>query len=149
MKKISEYYDSSTSMSDGEAQRIAVGLATFGRIANARSAASGFWTDTETGLPLMEAAGRFAPFVIGTKLALIHSEVSEALEGQRKGLKDDKLPQYDALAVELADSLVRTVEFMHHMGYDIGAIVLAKMQYNASRADHKPENRAQEGGKQF
>ena len=40
--------------------------------------------------------------IITQKLALVHSEISEALEGVRKDLKDDHLPQYDMFAVELA-----------------------------------------------
>lgn len=44
---------------------------------------------------------------IPTKYALVHSELSEALEGARKDLMDDKLPHRKMLEVELADTAIR------------------------------------------
>jgi NTP pyrophosphatase (non-canonical NTP hydrolase) len=110
---------------------------------------SGWWTDTETGLPLLEAAGRWAPHVIGGKIALIHSEASEALEGQRKNVPDDHLPHRSMLEVELADLMIRALDLAGAMDLDLGGAVAEKLLYNQSRADHKPENRALEGGKKF
>lgn len=89
------------------------------------------------------------PYVFPTQLCLIHSEISEAMEANRKGLKDDKLPQYDGAAVELADALIRICDLAGAMGYNLGEIVQAKMEYNRHRADHKPENRAKDGGKKY
>ena len=37
----------------------------------------------------------------------------------------------------------------YEMGYDIEAVTLEKLEYNKHREDHKRENRAKEGGKQF
>jgi NTP pyrophosphatase (non-canonical NTP hydrolase) len=59
-------------------------------------------------------------------LALIHSEVSEALEAFRK---DDR----DGFDEELADVLIRVVGFAHGMGIDLGAAVLAKVEKNRGR----------------
>lgn len=87
--------------------------------------------------------------VVPTKLALIHSEVSEALEGHRKGLKDDKLPEYDMVAVELADVLIRVFDLAGFLNIPLGTIIEAKERYNAQRADHKPENRKAVGGKRY
>lgn len=89
------------------------------------------------------------PLVVPTKLALIASEVSEALEGHRRGLKDDKLPQHDMVAVELVDVLIRVFDLAGFLGYDLGQIMADKEAYNAMRADHKPENRNKTGGKKY
>ena len=51
--------------------------------------------------------------------------------------------------VELADALIRIYHLGGAMGFDLGAAVQEKMAYNATRADHKPENRAKEGGKKI
>ncbi|AWY02846.1 hypothetical protein [Alteromonas phage JH01] len=54
-----------------------------------------------------------------TKLMLTVSEVSEAMEGDRKDLMDDKLPHRKMLEVELADALIRTVDLMGHNNANI------------------------------
>ena len=87
--------------------------------------------------------------LIGWKLALIHSEISEATEGFRKDLPDDKLPHRKMAEVELADAVIRIFDLAGAMDMDLGAALVEKMAFNATRADHKPENRAAEGGKKF
>ncbi|MBL4909023.1 MAG: hypothetical protein JKX78_03860 [Alteromonadaceae bacterium] len=91
----------------------------------------------------------FAPFVIPAKLALIHSEVSEALEGDRKDQMDDKLPHRKMVEVELADAVIRIFDLAGAMGMDLGGAMAEKLVFNDSRADHKPANRAKEGGKNY
>lgn len=80
-------------------------------------------------------------------LCLIHSEVSEAAEGYRKGLMDDKLPHRPMLEVELADVLVRVFELAGYQGLDLGGAFVEKIIYNSTREDHKLSNRALPGGK--
>lgn len=87
--------------------------------------------------------------VIPTKLCLIHSEISEAMEGDRKGLMDDHLPHRTMLEVELADAVIRIAELAGALGLDLGGAIAEKMAYNARRADHKPEARAAVGGKAY
>ena len=90
------------------------------------------------------------PYVTATKLMLAVSELAEAMEGARKGLKDDKLPDCEMLEVELADCVVRVFDLAGALGYNnFGGTLARKMQFNATRADHKVENRAAEGGKKF
>ena len=142
-----------------------------------------------------------------TAMALCVSELSEALEGARKGLMDDHLPQHPMLHVEIADTVIRVLDlagalrvplgmvddFCHeyvrefasnrysvpeqiftamstagkspktairrmlaaslaiaeYNGVNIWKIVAEKRAYNAKRADHKRENRALAGGKDF
>lgn len=89
------------------------------------------------------------PVEDGTRIALIHSEVSEALEGLRKNLMDDHLPNRKMVEVELADTIIRIFDFAGYKGYDLGGALVEKLLYNQTRADHKIENRNKEGGKAF
>lgn len=101
----------------------------------------GWWNDPATGEPLQRNKGEL--------LCLIHSEISEAMEGERKSLQDDKLPHRKMAEVELADALVRCGDYGGGFSYDIAAAMIEKIVFNNSRPDHKPENRAAAGGKAF
>lgn len=105
---------------------------------------SGWWHDPETGEPHELTPERFAQ-----KLCLIHSEISEAMEGHRKSLMDDKLPHREMVEVELADAVIRIFDLAGRAGYDVVGAMVEKLEYNANRADHKPENRAKTGGKAY
>lgn len=115
--------------------------------------AAGWWTDSEMiewGMNSpMTGEESILKYVIPTKLALVHSEVSEALEGYRKGLMDDKLPERPMIEVELADAIIRILDIAGALELDIGGALVEKFNYNQTRADHKPENRAAEGGKKI
>lgn len=100
-----------------------------------------WWRDPTTGEPVERNKGEL--------LALIHSEISECLEGVRKNLNDDHLPHRKMEEVELADALIRIFDYAGGFGLDVGGAFLDKMRYNALRADHKAENRIKEGGKGF
>lgn len=87
--------------------------------------------------------------IITQKLALIHSEISEALEGLREDLKDDHLPQYHMFVVELADALIRILDLAGAFNIPIGNIMVEKWDYNTKRVDHTREHRSGTNGKQF
>lgn len=91
---------------------------------------------------------------IGEMLCLIHSEVSEALEADRKGKHfkqlNLRLKNYDVLPEttfqvqfandvknsfedELADVIIRVLDLCAFKGIDIESHIKAKMRYNASR----------------
>jgi NTP pyrophosphatase (non-canonical NTP hydrolase) len=89
------------------------------------------------------------PMCFSQKLCLIHSEISEAMEGDRKLLNDDKLPHRAMREVELADALIRIFDLAGAYGMDIGGAVAEKMEFNAVRDDHKIENREKQGGKSY
>lgn len=104
---------------------------------------SGWWTNLKTGEDLTTKDN------IPEKLCLIHSEISEAMEGHRKTLMDDKLPHRPMIEVELADAVIRILDLAGAKGYDLGGAIVEKLQYNANREDHKPENRLKAGGKTY
>ena len=81
----------------------------------------------------------------GEAIALIHSELSEALEAHRKDLMDDKLPHRSGVEVELADCILRILDTAGALGLDIPGAFIAKNRFNQKRADHKPEARAAGG----
>jgi NTP pyrophosphatase (non-canonical NTP hydrolase) len=85
----------------------------------------------------------------GEQLMLIVSELSEAMEGERKGLQDDKLPHRPMAEVELADALIRIFDYAAGHGYDLGGAFAEKMAYNAVRHDHTDEARLAAGGKKW
>lgn len=85
----------------------------------------------------------------GEMIALIHSELSEALEGVRKDKMDDHLTTWKSEEIEMADAVIRIFDYCHGHGLHLGPAIMAKLFYNADRADHKPENRLKKGGKKF
>lgn len=100
-----------------------------------------WWIDIKTMLPIKRNVGEL--------LCLVHSEISEAMEGDRKNLMDDKLPHRKMLEVELADAVIRILDIAGGLGLDLGGAIAEKLEYNANRADHKIENRLGENGKKY
>lgn len=102
---------------------------------------AGWWHDLKTGEPLERNKGEM--------LALIHSEISECLEGERKNLMDTHLTHRKMAEVELADAVIRIADYCGKHGYDLASAILEKLDYNQNREDHKKENRAKDDGKKF
>lgn len=75
---------------------------------------------------------------IAQKLALIMSEVGEALEAMRKNRYG--IGQKDTFEDELADAVIRILDLCGEMKIDIDAQMAWKMAYNAQReAKHGKE----------
>ena len=105
--------------------------------------AAGWWNESD---PKTSKAN---PLHFSNKLCLVHSEISEAMEGDRKNLMDDKLPHRSMREVELADAVIRIFDLAGGYDMDLAGAIVEKLQYNSTRADHKPENRAALGGKSY
>lgn len=120
---------------------IATAINTFAADCHSASRKGGWYTDPDTGAEKVRN--------IPEMLCLIHSEISEAMEGYRKSLQDDKLPHRKMIEVELADAMIRIGDLAGYLGLDLGGAVVEKMAFNATREDHKLENRKAAGGKAF
>lgn len=92
---------------------------------------------------------------LGTAIALIHSELSEALEEERNGNPDvfictpqdeteclmygkESLCKYrsrkpEGVAVELADAVIRIADLCGHLEIDLEEVIEIKMAYNEGR----------------
>lgn len=82
---------------------------------------------------------------IPTKLALIHAEVSEALEDYRDGKIQttvDENGKPHGMAQELADVAIRLGDLTEMLGIDLEKEVINKMKYNSTRP-------LMHGGKKF
>lgn len=99
-----------------------------------------WWTFDDEGKPTRNK---------GEAIALMHSELSEALEGARKDKQDDHIPHLKNEVVELADCIIRILDYCAGFELPIEQALFEKLKYNASREDHKIENRMKEGGKKF
>jgi NTP pyrophosphatase (non-canonical NTP hydrolase) len=100
-----------------------------------------WWVDLHSGEPLKRNVGEL--------LCLVHSEISEAMEGHRKSLQDDKLPHRPMIEVELADAVIRILDIAAGLNLDLGGAYVEKMAFNAVREDHKHEARLADGGKKY
>lgn len=68
--------------------------------------AKGWWSNLKTGESILETRNR------GEVMMLVVSELSEASEGRRRGLMDDKLPHLPMYDVELADAAIRLFDLI-------------------------------------
>ncbi|MCO1599845.1 hypothetical protein [Desulfosporosinus nitroreducens] len=85
----------------------------------------GFWDEERT---------------FGEQIALMHSELSEALEEFRKGYSPNetykhctKVDKPEGIPIELADTVIRIFDTCGRYGIDLQAAIDLKMKYNEGR----------------
>lgn len=100
----------------------------------------GWWDERNHIMLISQSAspshGLFAENAVkGLSIALIHSELSEALENIRHGCPpDDKVPEFTGEEAELADVIIRIWDHSERFKLRVAEAIIAKMEYNRGRS---------------
>lgn len=100
----------------------------FAKIVRDNTVEKGFWRDPGT----INAPDHLVQLA---RLALVTSEVAEAMEVVRKdpSKRDEHVPEFMNLEVELADAVIRIMDFAATYGLNVGGAIRAKHDYNTTR----------------
>lgn len=112
----------------------------FQNAAHSMSRLKGWWDEedalvsfmgtTELGKKILASV---MPHLDGAKIAMVQTEISEAVEGIRNDAMSDKIPGFKAVEEELADALIRIGDLAGRRGWRVGDAVVAKYEYNRGR----------------
>lgn len=92
-----------------------------------------WWIDLETGAPIERNKAELRMLII--------SELAECLEGERKNLQDDKLPHRKMAEVEMADVVIRVLDYAGGFGIPLNDIPEDQLVLMAGL--EVPENKAE------
>ena len=70
---------------------------------------------------------------ISQRVGLIASELGELIDALRKPKVSEKIPPFSEVEEELADAVIRILDFAGFMGIDLQSVVAAKLEMNRSR----------------
>lgn len=74
--------------------------------------------------------------------ALVASELGEATDGIRKALKDDHMPHRSMEVCEMADVILRVMDYCAFYKLPVAEVLVEKMEYNASRPHRHGDKKA-------
>lgn len=113
------------------------------RLCHEDSRDRGWWDDPKYG------SMRDNPLGFSNKISLVHAELSEALEGDRKQIMDNHITEFKSTEAELADAAIRIFDLCGAYKLRLGEALVAKRNYNQTRKDHSAVARAQADGKRY
>ncbi len=94
--------------------------------------------------------GAFRNARVGLKLMLAVGELGETLEAVRKNIgPDSHIPEFTAEEAEVADAIIRLMNYATDRKLRLAEAIVAKNEYNRNRPDHSKEARAAANGKKF
>lgn len=104
------------------------GLRAAQKLAHDTATNAGWYTNPETGQPIERNFGEV--------VALMHSELSEALEADRKKKRrDDKLPHRGAVEVEFSDGIIRILDTAAATQIDVASAMIPCLRHLALYGD--------------
>lgn len=131
------------SFTAGEKQSISVVMGELAKKIYANAKEKGFWEDSDRIKTVMEYMYddediKFSKSLKRKddceKISLIHSELSEAIEALRSGNPRDKhCPEFLNIEIELADAIIRILDFAVYNDLKVIQAIIAKHEYNTTR----------------
>lgn len=68
------------------------------------------------------------------RFALMHEEISEATSASRHdNPPDDHIPKFSGIEAELADTVIRIMDFSAYKNLNVAEAIIEKMEYNRGR----------------